>query len=253
MLRSMNEQLKYTVEALDGEAGYLHDFLIDERTWVVRYAVIDLGHWLPGRKVLLARPGIDGADYATKTLSLKTTKAQIEASPDLTDDAPVSRQYEQYLYEHYQWAPYWAPGFAGGGVMPMETATTTEPDSPPFKAVNPHLRSLRELTGYSIVVDEEHVGRVDAFMCYDDTWEVPFLVANVGGWFHKERLMVPTKRVGEIAFTEHRLTLNMRADTLDDLPTFDPEAPEAGRVEMCVYDYRGKMVAHEPVEDPHHR
>ncbi len=248
MLRSMNTQLNYRISALDGDAGHLNDFLIDERTWMVRYAVIDLGKWLPGRKVLMARQGIAEADFASRTLTLNATKEQIENAPALIDDAPVSRQYEHYLYEHYRWAPYWAPGFAGGGIMPLETTASTDFESPPFKETNPNLRSLKELTGYAITIDGESVGRVDEFMCYDDTWEVPFLVADVGGWFHKERLMVPTRRVSDITFTAHTLALALDAEALEQMATYDPTAPEAGRLEMCVYDYHGKLFSHKALD-----
>ena len=243
MLRSLNAQLKYTVEARDGEAGHLSDFLLDDRTWAVRYAVVDLGKWLPGREVLFAQPGIEGANFESQTLTLNATRAQIEASPDLGENAPVSREYEHYLYEHYRWPAYWAPGFEASALSP-------DADSPAFKAANPHLRSLRELRGYEILVDDKSVGRVDEFMGYEDTWEVPFFVANVGGWFQKERLMVPTKLIQDISFAGHTMALNISTNTLDALPIYDPKAPEAGRLEICVYDFRGKLLSHEPVDAP---
>ena len=51
MLRSVKGMLIYGLEAVDGDIGRCRDFLFDDRQWVVRYAVVDTGKWLPGRKV----------------------------------------------------------------------------------------------------------------------------------------------------------------------------------------------------------
>ena len=41
------------IEATDGSIGSVGDFLFSDDRWTVRWAVIDTGNWLPGRRVLL--------------------------------------------------------------------------------------------------------------------------------------------------------------------------------------------------------
>src|ERR1700676_4307108 len=41
------------IEATDGSIGSVDDFLFSDDRWTVRWAVIDTGNWLPGRRVLL--------------------------------------------------------------------------------------------------------------------------------------------------------------------------------------------------------
>ncbi len=43
----------YAIQASDGAIGAVSDFLFDDVSWRVRWLVVDTGHWLSGRKVLL--------------------------------------------------------------------------------------------------------------------------------------------------------------------------------------------------------
>jgi hypothetical protein len=43
----------YAIEASDGRIGTVSDFLFDDRTWKVRWLVVDTGTWLTGRKALV--------------------------------------------------------------------------------------------------------------------------------------------------------------------------------------------------------
>lgn len=251
MLRSMYERLNYRTEARDGIVGSLDDFLMDDRTWAIRYAVIDTGKWLPGRKIIMAHSGMGEPDWPSRTIPLNVTKAEIEAAPTLAQARPVSRQYEEYLFQHYNWAPYWGPGAAGGMGFPVtsnETAATS-PRSDEFKKGDPHLRSFNELRGYKLVAHGEKAGRIDNFMCYDETWEIPFLVASVGGWFHQKSLMVPTSHISNISFPDREMDIRLDREALAHLPMYDPLKAEAGRLEVCVYDYRGRLLKHEPIEE----
>ena len=54
MLRSLLDLRNYRIQAIDGHIGGVHDLLFDDQRWTVRYLVVDLGSWLPGRKVLIS-------------------------------------------------------------------------------------------------------------------------------------------------------------------------------------------------------
>ena len=53
----------YAIEASDGRIGTVDDFLFDDRTWKIRWLVVDTGRWLTGRKVLIHPSAIGRADY----------------------------------------------------------------------------------------------------------------------------------------------------------------------------------------------
>jgi hypothetical protein len=126
-----------SIEARDGAIGSIADLLFDETDWTVRWVVVDTGTWLPGRKVLLP-PGCLGPP-ATNSGAVHTelTRQQVQDSPDIDSDAPVSRQSESSLFTHYGWAPYWypAPGVPAMNMVPMGGI-------PPFAPLGPRWGAL---------------------------------------------------------------------------------------------------------------
>ena len=55
MLRKASTLYKRTLHTKDKqEIGSIHDFYFNEENWTVRYAVVDIGAWLFGRRVLVA-------------------------------------------------------------------------------------------------------------------------------------------------------------------------------------------------------
>ena len=119
MLRSMKDIQGYVLGAQDGEIGRCSDFLFDDKDWAVRYIVADTKKWLPGRKVLISPISIGDADGVSQTLNVGLTKEQIENSPPLETNAPVSRRYEVAFNKFFDWAHYWAgPSVWGEGLYP---------------------------------------------------------------------------------------------------------------------------------------
>lgn len=55
MLSSLKGLVSYAIEGYDGQLGYVYDFYFDDDTWRARYAVVDTGAWLPGRRVLIPK------------------------------------------------------------------------------------------------------------------------------------------------------------------------------------------------------
>jgi len=53
-LRSAKTLLGYTLEAVDGSAGRIDDFILDDDTWRVRSLVVRTRTWFSGRSVLVS-------------------------------------------------------------------------------------------------------------------------------------------------------------------------------------------------------
>ena len=115
------------VKASDGHVGSVKDFLFDDQSWQVRWMVVDSGHWLPGRQVLVHPSAIAPLDLAlpvrrvlpmmstgdTLVVSVRLTKQQIEAGPEAREDEPVTKQMESDLHDHYGWDPAWGTTYFG--------------------------------------------------------------------------------------------------------------------------------------------
>ena len=107
MLWVASDLVGYAIEATDGKIGSVEDFLFGDRHWMIRWAVIDTGDWLPGRSVLLPPSQLVRPDPDRRVLKIALTRAQVEHSPGISTDPPVERQHEELLYNYYGWAPYW--------------------------------------------------------------------------------------------------------------------------------------------------
>ncbi len=91
MLQVISPLKGFTIEASDGTIGTVCDFLFDDASWKVRWLVIDCGTWLRGRKVLIHPSAISREDLEQLQFVVALTKAQVEGSPELAEDKPVSR------------------------------------------------------------------------------------------------------------------------------------------------------------------
>ncbi|WP_428534540.1 PRC-barrel domain-containing protein [Rhodopila sp.] len=154
----------YEIVANDGAIGTVSDFLFDDRTWKVRWLVVDAGSWLTGRLVLIHPSAIGRADYIRRVLPVKLTKARVEASPDISRDQPVSRQHEINLYDYYGWDPVWGSSYFGPNAMAPDVAEQAVAETSvrsPLEGHDPHLRSLSEVTGYDVQASNGAIGHLE--------------------------------------------------------------------------------------------
>src|ERR1700677_5031680 len=85
----------YKLESLDGEIGQFKEFYFDDRHWAIRYLIAETGGWLAGRQVLISPYALVAVNKEEQHISVDLTKKQIEDSPALYSDKPVSRQFEE--------------------------------------------------------------------------------------------------------------------------------------------------------------
>jgi hypothetical protein len=104
----------YKLHSLDGEIGRVKEFYFDDRHWTIRYLVADTGNWLAGRQVLISPYALGAVSSEEQHVVVDLTKKQIEDSPSLNSDKPVSRQFEEAYYGHYGWPMYWTGPYMWG-------------------------------------------------------------------------------------------------------------------------------------------
>lgn len=106
-LRSTQEVTGYHIKATDGEIGHLEDFLFDDETWDIRYAIVDTQNWWPGKKVLLRPQWIKRVSWTDREIYADMAGKAIRMSPEWDPESPPSREYELSLHRHYGYSPYW--------------------------------------------------------------------------------------------------------------------------------------------------
>ena len=106
-LRSAGEVHGYRVRGSDDDLGHLGDLLVDDQTWKVAYLVIDTSNWWLGKQVLVAPEWATRISWDERRVFIAMTRQAILGSPEWTPGAPVNREYETRLYDHYGRPAYW--------------------------------------------------------------------------------------------------------------------------------------------------
>jgi hypothetical protein len=106
-LRSTDVVGGYHIMALDGEIGHIEDFMVDDQTWTIRYAVADTRNWWSGKKVLLATEWILFVSWAESNTYVSLSRDRIINAPEFDPAQPLTRDYEIKLYAYYKRSPYW--------------------------------------------------------------------------------------------------------------------------------------------------
>jgi hypothetical protein len=171
------------VPVKDGEVGKIREFYFDDASWTVRYLVVETGSWLAGRNVLILPKFLGSVDQKNQTIPVSLTRKQVEESPSIDTDKPVSRQHESDLLSYYGAMPYWQNpgGFAIYDPRLLTLPSAREAQRKKMKG-DPHLRSSRDVTGYRIQAEDGDVGHVEDFVVDDQTWRVHYLMVDTRDW-----------------------------------------------------------------------
>jgi hypothetical protein len=96
----------YSIHATDGEIGKVDDFIIDDEGWAIRYVVI-LRSWWAGKKVILSPEWIERVSWKESEVFVSLSRETIKNAPDWDESHPISRDFEQRLFDYYGRHAYW--------------------------------------------------------------------------------------------------------------------------------------------------
>ncbi|MGD2109094.1 MAG: PRC-barrel domain-containing protein [Phycisphaerae bacterium] len=247
MLRSLNSILRYEINATDADLGKVDDFFFDDSNWRVRYFVVDTARWLGGRRVLISPVAVDRADWAAHQLCVNLTKDQVEKSPGIEADEPVSRQMEKQLTSYYAWPVYWGPPGAelspalAEGRARAAVAKAHEPKtSAPADEGECTLRSIKEVTGYKIEAADGGIGHVEDFIADEEDWTIRYMVVDTRNWLPGKKVLIAPWMIRSVRWGDTKVHLEMTRDQVRAAPEYDPSAPVNREYESRFYDYYGR-------------
>jgi len=222
----------YAIEATDGRLGTVSDLLFDDRTWKVRWMVVDTGNWLSGRKVLVHPSSVVQLDHERRVLPVRLTKVQVEESPDISHDQPMSEQMEGSLFNYYGYDPYWGPSFFGAGAVGMlpysesfageagvVEARRREPVSKPG---DPYLCSTQAVVGYHIQAADGAIGHLENLLVDEESWGVRYLVVDTKNWWPGKHVLLSPYAAKQIDWSAREVDLDVTCDQVKGSPPWDP-------------------------------
>ncbi len=238
MLRVASAPKGYDIEANDGSIGTVSDFLFDDTGWTLRWLVVDNGTWLRGRKLLLHPSAICAIDPERRVLTVALSKTQIEHSPTIRHNQPVSRQMELRLYDYYNAHPLWEGGaYHGGGPIASPLS------SPPLygrtligasKAEvldrsehDPHLRSIATVTGYNVQAKDGPIGHVENLLIDDIRWDIRYFIVDTKNFWPGKHVLLSPNAVAEVDWLRQEIRVDLSRETVRASPEWNGTPPMA--------------------------
>ncbi|MEA1947723.1 MAG: PRC-barrel domain containing protein, partial [Thermodesulfobacteriota bacterium] len=190
MYHSINEIIDYKLIAKDGEFGKCNDFLFEDRPWIVRYMVAETGGFLNRQKVLIPLVELEKPDRSTQLFHIDLTKQQIEESPSLSENEPVSRQYERISYLYFGWPAHWAEDELENTASTPSGVFRKQENAQESVDKESSLRSVKEVTGYHVDATDGKVGSVNDFIVDDNIWAIRYLVVDIGNSVKDKKVLL---------------------------------------------------------------
>ncbi len=245
MLHSLKSIKGYVLGASDGEIGAVYDFFFDDQSWTVRYLVADTGKWLPGRLVLISPVSVESTDWSLGLVKTNLSCEQIENSPSMDEDQPVSRQHEIELRRYYGWPAYWAatPYPVTFPSAPPPGAPSTPPEEAgqqEKRPADPHLRSVREVRNYYVKAPDGEIGHMEDFIAEEADWIIRYLVVDTRNWWPGKKVLVNPEWIERVEWSKRAVYTEVLRETIKDAPEYDPFQPINREYEVKLYDFYGR-------------
>jgi hypothetical protein len=271
MLRKLNDLHEFAIHASDGVVGKVKDFYFDDQSWVVRYLVVETGHWLNHRMVLISPMSVGAADWTGKMLPASITMEQVRNSPDIDTARPVSRQHESEFLGYYGFPLYWGmlgtfgiaypnvgttrmPEFVSTPAVVLPVPDPIKPDpiepDPLESAINavedasamhnnddPHLRSSNSVQRYGVRATDGEVGHVDGLLVDEQSWAIRHLIVNTSNWWLGHLAMVAPQSIRKVNWVDEMIELDLDRQQVKDAPHYDvdtsPPEPSVENRDAC--------------------
>lgn len=232
----------YTLDSNDGEIGKVIEFYFDDRHWAIRYLVADTGEWLTDRQVLISPYALVSVDNEEEHITVNLSKKQIEESPSLNSDKPVSRQFEEEYHGYYEWPLYWAGPFMWGTYPNiLRDGNKFKEAAPDEKEHDPHLLSSQEVTGYRIQAADGEIGHVEDFIIDDEAWAIRYLIINTQNWWPGKKVLIAPQWIKHVSWSDAKVFVNLPRETIKLAPEYTDDSLLSREYEDELHKYYNRQ------------
>jgi len=263
MLRSLKDVENYSVVATDGIVGPVTDLYFDDESWVIRYLIVDTGAWLSQRRVLISPIAIDQPNWARQILPVSITRQQVQNSPDIDTDKPVSRQHERSHLGYYRYPYYWGggglwgaslypnlmlstPGYGGSDAeyrraQAQNARADAEAEADRHQTDDPHLRSGNAIMRYHVHATDGDIGHIGGIIVDEDTWAIRYLIVNTSNWWLGHEVIIAPKWIDNFAWADSKMVVGLSRQAIKDAPPYSSTAALNREDELRTHSHHGRI------------
>ncbi|MDF0601564.1 PRC-barrel domain-containing protein [Psychromarinibacter sp. C21-152] len=230
MLLSYNDLRSYAIRAVDERTGNVNDVFFDDHTWRVRYLVAHTGFLLTGRESLIGTARLGEPDATRMEVPVDLTEEELKSADRPEADAPVSQQPGRTMadWEAGVWPPFlvgtgmaYTPGLAHEQLGLAVAAKEADAGAEEGRQGDPHLRSMSEVSGYTVAATDGEIGSVSDFLIDPADWRLRHLVIDTGTWLPGRRVVVTTDWIEGVSWPDRHIHVDVDKEHIENAPPLD--------------------------------
>ncbi len=215
----------YKLKGVDGKIGSVKDFYFDDRHWAIRYLVADTGNWLTGRQVLVSPYALQSIDKEEENILVNLSEKQLEESPRLESDKPVSKQFEKDYFSYYGYPTYWHGEFMWGAYpyLLRDDEKLKELQLKEEQSWDPHLRSIDAVEGHNIEAVDGEIGHVEDFIIDNETWAIRYLIIDTKNWWGGKKVLISPRWIDRISWEDSKVYVDLTKERIKESPEYSDD------------------------------
>jgi hypothetical protein len=233
------------LRAADGEIGTLQALCLDDARWAVRYLLVDCAGWLKDRKVLVSPLAVGESGSGESSLYIELTRRQIEDSPPLDAEQPISRAYEIRYYQYYDWPAYWELDPLAG--LPLSQISTfpqlVNGDAADSRHQDRHLFPDSDVRGCEVVARDGSIGTIRDLVVDTRYWLVRYLEIETTSGGPARYVLLSQTWIKGVHWTERRVFVDLARAAVARAPSFDPHRGISHEYEAQLFKHYGNPVS----------
>lgn len=199
--------LGFRIASVDGLCGLIDDVLFDDNKWSIRYLTVPIALAKSSRVVLVPYGQIRDIESTDRTVRIYGYGRDLRYLPSIESDPPVSLHRRMAQNLKTPTFPYFFNGILGYFPFPFIAArmcnqkVTGENEydiSHKEPQYDPHLRSSKEVIGYSLGLTDCKWGRIRDILFDKESGKIRNLIARDRGISSEIKLSLPIGIIKEI-------------------------------------------------------
>ena len=238
MLTTAKKIKGFKLRGIDGEVGSIREFFFDDKFWTIRYLVANTGGLFNRKEVLISPYFLMNVSDDEDVIHVNLTKSEIENSPSLESEMPVSRRYEEAYYGYYGAPVYWGgPSMWGSSETITHDREKWNTMSPLENSWDPNLQSSKDVTGHNIQATDGEIGHVEDFIIDDDNWAIRYLVLDTKNFLPGKKVLISPQWIERIDWVDSKVFVDLSRESIKHAPEYDADKMLTRENETRLHDY----------------